>query len=213
MRVVRAPGGAGSRAGDGRLGGAKGVRRRRASTWRSSSSGRATSRSRCSPTGSARSTSASASARSSAGTRSWWRRRPSPAVTPELREWMGSAAVAAARGGGLSRARAPASSCSRAGRLVLLPRDEHPDPGGAPGHRAGLRRGPGAGAAPHRARASRCGCPARWLQPRGWAMRVPDHQRGSRPTASCRPPAESSTCAFRAAPASAGTAASRPGTR
>ena len=28
---------------------------------------------------------------------------PSPAVTPELREWMGSAAVAAARGGGLSR--------------------------------------------------------------------------------------------------------------
>ena len=170
----------------------------RASTSRSSSSGRATWRSRCWPTGSAPCTWASASARSSAGTRSWWRRRRRRRSTPELREWMGAAAVAAAQAVGYLRRghlRVPAG----AGPVVLLPRDEHPDPGRAPGHRAGLRRGPGAGAAPHRRGRAHAG--ARSLAGSRAAGRS---SAGSpariRRTASCRPPAGSSTCACLAGP-------------
>ena len=82
----------------------------------------ATSRSRSSATSTATScTSASASARSSAGTRSSSRRRPSPAVDEVLREQLGAAAVALARGDRLrqrrhrrvpGRRRATASSSS-----------------------------------------------------------------------------------------------------
>ena len=120
-----------------------------ASTSRSSSSGRATSRSRCSPT---------ATRTIHLGERecSIQRRHqklveeaPSVAVDAELREWMGAAAVAAAEAVGYRGAGTCEFLLARR-RLVLLPRDEHPDPGRASGHRAGLRRGPGAGAAPHR---------------------------------------------------------------
>ena len=103
-------------------------------------------------------TSASASARSSGGTRSWSRRRRRSRSTPELREWMGAAAVAAAEAVGY-RGRRHLRVPARARPVVLLPRDEHPDPGRASGHRAGLRRGPGARAAPHRRRRAACGCP------------------------------------------------------
>ena len=81
--------------------------------------------------------SASATARSSAATRRSSRRRPSP-----LRRRDAAQRDAARRG----RARPPrrsatsaparSSSCSTPSRRLLLPRDEHPAPGRAPGHRA-----------------------------------------------------------------------------
>ena len=150
-----------------------------ACTSRSSSSGRATSRSRCSPTGE----------RTDAPGRA---RVLDPAAAPE-----------AGRGGALGRGRrrssasgwarppsprprrwataapAPASSSSRADGSLLLPRDEHPDPGRAPGDRAGLRRGPGAGAAPHRRGRADAGALG-LAPPARLGHGVPDHQRGSR---------------------------------
>ena len=62
---------------------------------------------------------------------------PSAVLTPEEREAMGATAVAAAARGGL-RGRGH-GGVPLPGRRVLLPGDEHPHPGGAPGHRAGHR--------------------------------------------------------------------------
>ena len=80
---------------------------------------------------------------------------PSPVVDPELRRRMGEAAVKAASAVGYSNA----GTCEfllDQRRQLLLPGDEHPPPGGAPGHRAGHRHRPRAGADPgRRGRAAR----------------------------------------------------------
>ena len=103
---------------------------------------------------------------------------PSVAVSPDAARADGAGRGGRGAGGRLSRRRhlrVPA----RRRWLLLLPGDEHPDPGGASGHRAGVRRGPGAEqlriarGAPHD-RASRRALAARL------GDRVPHHQRGSR---------------------------------
>ena len=78
---------------------------------------------------------------------------PCPAMTPELRERMGAAAVAAARASVIT-APAPSSSCSTR-RRVLFPRDEHPPAGRASGHRDGHRARSGGAADSQSPRASR----------------------------------------------------------
>src|SRR5205085_346780 len=63
------------------------------------------------------------------------------------------------------------------GPVLLFPRDEHPDPGRAPGDGAGLRRGPGSGATADRGR--RADAHSSGLaRPAGVGARVPHHQRG-----------------------------------
>ena len=123
---------------------------------------------------------------------------PSPAVTPDLREWMGAAAVSAAEAVGYLGAGTCEFLLARR-PLVLLPRDEHPDPGRAPGDRAGLRGGSGARAAPHRRRRADAGPPG-LAQSARLGDRVPDHQRGSGERISPRPPGASSICACPAGP-------------
>ena len=111
---------------------------------------RATSRSRCSATTTAtRSTSASASAPSSAATRRS-SRRPVPGLDAALRERMGRRRCRSSASSATS-APAPSSSCSRRHGAVLLPGDEHPTPGRAPGHRGGHRPRPGPSPARRRA--------------------------------------------------------------
>ena len=89
------------------------------------------------------SSSASATARSSGGTRRWSRRRPlrrfprRPAprcTTPPGRRPRRSTTAGPAR----------SSSSTTRPRRLLVPGDEHSPPGGAPGHRGGLRGRPGA---------------------------------------------------------------------
>ena len=177
MRVVRAPDELPGALATAASRGAQGVRRRqrvpgeahRAAPPRGDpGAGRPTS---------APSTWASASARSSGGTRSWSRRRRRSRSTPSCAS-------------GWARPRSPrpqavgyrgAGTCEfllARGPVVLLPRDEHPDPGRASGDRAGLRRGSGAGAAPHRRGRADAG-PRRLAQPARLGHRVPHHQRGS----------------------------------
>ena len=102
---------------------------------------------------------------------------PSPAVTPELREQLCAAAVAAAPGGRLRRRRHGRVPARRPDGELLLPGDEHPPAGRAPGHRAAssgfdlvrlqLLVAEGGAAAVHRRRRrcagtrSRCGCAPR----------------------------------------------------
>ena len=123
---------------------ARGARPRPRSATRTSSSsacssGRATSRSRSSPTPTARrSASASASARSSAATRRSSRRRPRRASTPSSASGSGAAAVAAAEAVGYVGAGTVEFLLDADGEL-LLPRDEHPAAGRAPGDRDGPR--------------------------------------------------------------------------
>ena len=97
------------------------------------------------------------------------------------------------------------------GRRVLVPRDEHPPPGGALRHRDGHVARPRRRAAARRRRASR----SRSRQDRHRAARsrdrVPHQRRGPGDRASSRPPARSPTSGFPAAPACAGTAATREG--
>ena len=87
---------------------------------------------------------ASATARSSAATRSWSRRRPRPVGgrRAAARAWARPSVRAAQAVGYIigRHGRVPASI----GRGVLLPRDEHPPPGGAHGHRGRHRARPGA---------------------------------------------------------------------
>ena len=126
--------------------------RRPSATARCSSSAMsstpATSRSRSWPTPTAtRWPCSSASAASSAGTRRSSRRLPRPMVTPELR-----AAPVRGRGGRgpgrrLRQRRHRRVRARRPDGDSVLPRDEHPAPGGAPGHRGGHRARPGAPAA------------------------------------------------------------------
>ena len=82
------------------------------------------------------------------------RGEPQPGATPELRERMGEAAVALAANIGYVGA-GTIEFLLDDRRQVLLHGDEHPDPGGASGHRDGHRHRPGEGADPRRGRASR----------------------------------------------------------
>ena len=136
---------------------------------------------------------------------------PSVAMTPELREWMGAAAVAAAEARGLSgrrHLRVP----PRRRPLVLFPRDEYANPGGAHHHRDGVWDRPGTRAAPHRLGPCRCAYPrvgstrAAGLSNAGSPAKIPR-------TAFSRPPDGSATCARRRGRESGGTAASRRETR
>ena len=128
---------------------------------------------------------------------------PSVAVTPELREWMGAAAVSAAEAVGYRGA----GTCE----FLLAPdrsfyflemntriQVEHPVTElvyGVDLVREQLRIAAGEPMRVH----------AGWLSPRGLGDRVPHHQRGSGQRLPARAPAGSSTCASPAGPASAGT--------
>jgi acetyl-CoA/propionyl-CoA carboxylase biotin carboxyl carrier protein len=113
------------------------------------SGGPATSRCRCWPTPTAtRCGWASATARPSAGTRKLVEESPAPDFPDEVRQAMGAAAVKVSEGLWLLQRRD--RRVPLPGRRVLLPGDEHPPPGGAPGHRAGDRARPGGLADPHR---------------------------------------------------------------
>ena len=72
---------------------------------------------------------------------------PAPSVTPELRAAHGRGGAGGGARGRLCERRHGRDAADRCGRL-LLPRDEHPPPGRAPGHRGGHgprpRRGPAA---------------------------------------------------------------------
>ena len=76
---------------------------------------------------------------------------PSPALTAELRERMGEAAVRLCARGRL-RERRHDRVPARRRRPLLLHGDEHPHPGRAPGDRDGHRHRPGQGADPRRRR-------------------------------------------------------------
>ena len=121
--------------------------------------------------------SASGTARCSAGTRRWSRRRRRP--------WCDDAAARRAVGRRRrppprrSTTSAPApwsSSYDPDDRHVLLPRDEHPAAGRAPGHRVRHRPRPGRAAA--RGRRGRRRWPASPPQPRGARDRGPALRRG-----------------------------------
>ena len=73
---------------------------------------------------------------------------PSPAVHEDLRRELGEAAVAAGQGHRLHGRRHRRVRARSVERPVLLPGGQHPAAGGAPGHRAGHRAGPGRAAAP-----------------------------------------------------------------
>ena len=103
---------------------------------------------------------------------------PSVAVTPELREWMGAAAVAAAQAVGYLGAGTCEFLLAR-GPVVLLPRDEHPDPGRASRSPSWSTAWIWCGSSSASPRASRMRVPDRWLEPARLGDRVPDHQRGS----------------------------------
>ena len=90
--------------------------------------------------------SASATARSSAATRRWSRRRRRRGLPDATRAALHDGGRAPRRGVDYA-APAPSSSCTTPSRPLLLPGDEHPPPGRAPGHRAGARRRPGRPAA------------------------------------------------------------------
>ena len=134
-------------------------RRARSATRRCSASPTSrpagTSRCRSWPTGTARSGPwANASARSSAGTRRSSRRRPSPLVERVDGHARASCSAPRARprpGDRLHRRR-HGRVPRRRGRAVLLPRDEHPAAGRAPGHRVHDRPRPGRAAARRRRR-------------------------------------------------------------
>ena len=105
--------------------------------WRSTSSTAATSRCRCCRPPRHVLHLSSATARPSAATRRSSRRRRRRPSTPALRERLTSAAVALAAAVGYTNA-GTVEFLLDADRRLLLPRDEHPPPGRAPGHRADL---------------------------------------------------------------------------
>ena len=113
---------------------------------------------------------------------------PAPDFPDDVRQAMGAAAVKVSRGLRLLQRRH--RRVPLPGRRVLLPRDEHPPAGGAPGHRAGHRPRPRGLADPHRV---------------GRAARL---HPGRRPPATATPSRSASTPRTRAAAASR----PRPGT-
>ena len=152
MRIVRGAGRPARRAGGGRVRGGLGVRRPGACSASRTWSAAVTSRCRCSPTALARSgPSASASAPSSAGTRRSSRSRRRR--WPSGRRGCASGCSQAARAGRVGdrlRERGHRRVPGRRERPVLVPGDEHPAPGRAPGDRVHDRARPGRAAAADR---------------------------------------------------------------
>ena len=95
---------------------------------------------------------------------------PAPNFPDDVRRAMGEASVKVARGVRVRQRRHRRVPLS--GRRVLLPRDEHPAPGGAPGHRDGDRPRPGRVAAAGGRRASRSASPRTDVQRNGHAIEV-----------------------------------------
>ena len=112
----------------------------------------------------------------------------------DLRRRMGEAAVRAAQAVGYIGAGTLEFLVD--GRGVLLPGDEHPHPGGAPGHRASHRVRPGERADPRRGRRAALVHPGRRRAARP-RHRVP-HQRRGRLAALPPPPASRATASPRA---------------
>ena len=186
------------------------------STWSARSSRRATSRSSCSATPPGRSSpSGSATARSSDGTRSSSRRRRRPVCRPSGRRELHAMAVRVATAAGLRNA-ATAEFLRDPGRVVLVPRGQHPAPGRAWRHRARVR-------ARHRPRAVLAGgrAPAvrrrRSPPPSGPRTRPGTRSRSGsppriHPATSARPRGGSGAGSCRPVRASASTPRSRPAT-
>ena len=95
---------------------------------------------------------------------------PAPDFPDDVRQAMGEAAVKVVAGLRLRQRRH--RRVPLPGRRVLLPGDEHPAAGGAPGHRAGDRPRPRRVAAPGRRRASRSTSPRTTSQRNGHAIEV-----------------------------------------
>ena len=129
---------------------------------------------------------------------------PSVAVTPELGRRMGETAVRAARAAGYVNAGTCEFLLDRE-RRVLLPRDEHPAPGGASRHRAGdgNRSSCSGSFASPRARSSRSS--RRRLRRTAGRSSVASRAR-TRRTTFFRRPGESTICTCRAVRECAGTA-------
>ena len=100
---------------------------------------------------------------------------PSPALTPELRDEMGKAAVLAGEGIDYHRGRDGRIS-RRRGWLVLFHRDEHPNPGRAPRHGSDHGARLGEGADPRGGRQSAV-IPVGGAEPAGACHRVPYQRR------------------------------------
>ena len=170
-----------------------------------SSTSRGTSRRSASPTSTATSSSSRpATARCSAATRSWSRRRPRRSSPRQQHAELLRASKAILRERRLRRGghlRVP----RRAGRRHLVPRGQHPPPGGAPGQRGGHRRRPRPRAVPRRRTASRSAT----TTPSRTPTRSSSGSTARTPAAgSCRRPARSPGSGRPPAPASGWTPAS-----
>ena len=137
---------------------------------------------------------------------------PSPALTEDLRDAHGRGRGAAGLGHRLLRAPARIEFLLDTGRQVLFHGNEHPDPGGASGHRDGHQLRPGQGTDPGRGRRA-AQLPGRRALPARACHRVPDQRGGSRTGTSSRVPASSPPITRRAAPACGSTPTSTPATR
>ncbi len=131
---------------------------------------------------------------------------PSPIVGRDLRRRMGEAAVQAAKAVGYFSAGTVEFLVDKTPQL-LFPRDEHPPPGRASGHRAGHRPRPRASAQILVAQGAALGPEFDDVEPRGHAIEVRLYAEDPSAT-SRRRPAASSCCAGRKAPACATTAGS-----
>ena len=131
---------------------------------------------------------------------------PAAGLDEQTRAAMGDAAVKVATGCGYVNAGTVEMLVP--GRRVLVPRDEHPPPGGALRHRGGDPARPGGRAAPRRGGRAAVVHAGRDHPPRA-RHRVPHQRRGPGARASCRRRARSRACACPVVPACAGTAATR----
>ena len=131
---------------------------------------------------------------------------PAPTISAAVRKVLHDSSVALAKQVGYTNAGTVEFLVVRRGGV--LPGDEHPPPGRAPGHRGGDRPGPRPAAAARSPPASRCRS-ARTRSPAPGTPSRPGSTPRTRSTASSRRPASPSRCAGRPAPGS--TPRSSPG--